>query len=476
MSVFSKRYGYSEDQGIQYECVGKRLRNRLWNHFFSAEYDADPFNRDDDSLTNIEHLMDGLGLTFNIPRSPTARAANAKKLREYVFDETKWYLIYDLIERYVGLFDKTTQRELCKEFNEVLEDECSGYRFVKGLITPITNKEEIKTIEKATNTKYSAVNTHISKAFAHIYADAPEEKQYDWSIGQVKEILKDETYIGNSIHNKQTNISYKNKKKIRKPKEEWFRIENTHEPIISKDVFYHVQEQIASRRRKQKDGTTKIFSGLIKCADCGWSLAYGENRQNKTPYGHYHCSNYGQGTGKCSMHYIRYDTLYTYVLLRVQYWTKAVREDEEKLLESILKAGDKERAAAMKKHTAELTKAEKRKTEVDRLFAKMYEDRVSERITEYNFNMLSQKYQMEQLELDEKIQKLKAALSESKQSVEDARKWIEIVKQYSEPTELTAELLNNMIDRIVVHEAVKYNNGFREQKIEIYYRFVGKID
>ena len=312
--------------------------------------------------------------------------------------------------------------------------------------------------------------------FAHIYADAPEEKQYDWSIGQVKEILKDETYIGNSIHNKQTNISYKNKKKIRKPKEEWFRIENTHEPIISKDVLYHVQEQIASRRRKQKDGTTKIFSGLIKCADCGWSLAYGENHQNKTPYGHYHCSNYGQGTGKCSMHYIRYDTLYTYVLLRVQYWTKAVREDEEKLLESILKAGDKERAAAMKKHTAELAKAEKRKTEVDRLFAKMYEDRVSERITEYNFNMLSQKYQMEQLELDEKIQKLKAALSESKQSVEDARKWIEIVKQYSEPTELTAELLNNMINKIVVHEAVKYDNGFREQKIEIYYRFVGKID
>lgn len=189
-----------------------------------------------------------------------------------------------------------------------------------------------------------------------------------------------------------------------------------------------------------------------------------------------------QGSGKsysmvkCSMHYIRYDTLYTYVLLRVQHWTKAVREDEEKLLESILKAGDKERAAAMKKHTAELAKAEKRKTEVDRLFAKMYEDRVSERITEYNFNMLSQKYQMEQLELDEKIQKLKAALSESKQSVEDARKWIEIVKQYSEPTELTAELLNNMIEKIVIHEAIKHDGGFREQKIEIYYRFVGKID
>ena len=298
----------------------------------------------------------------------------------------------------------------------------------------VTENEDTEKVPTSGWLNYTRYGT-----FAHIYADAPESKQYDWSIGQVKEILKDETYIGNSIHNKQTNISYKNKKKIRKPKEEWVRIENTHEAIISKDVFYHVQNQIASRRRKQKDGTTKIFSGLVKCADCGWSLAYGENRQNKTPYGHYHCSNYGQGTGKCSMHYVRYDTLYTYVLLRVQHWTKAVREDEERLLESILKAGDKERTVAMKKHTAELFKAEKRKAEVDRLFAKMYEDRVSERITEYNFNMLSQKYQMEQIELDEKIQKLKAALAESKQSVEDARKWIEIVKQYSEPTELTAE-------------------------------------
>lgn len=329
------------------------------------------------------------------------------------------------------------------------------------------------------------VEEHVSTAgwlnyqrygtFAHIYEGQPEEKSYAWTLAQVKSILKDETYIGNSVHNKQTNISYKNKKKIRKPKEEWFRIENTHEPIISKDVFYHVQEQIASRRRKQKDGTTKIFSGLIKCADCGWSLAYGENRQNKTPYGHYHCSNYGQGTAKCSMHYIRYDTLYTYVLLRVQHWTKAVREDEEKLLESILKAGDKERAAAMKKHTAELAKAEKRKTEVDRLFAKMYEDRVSERITEYNFNMLSQKYQTEQRELDAKIAQLREATEAAAKTAIDAEKWISLLKQYVTPTELTAELLNTLIEKIVIHEATTLD-GLREQNIDIYYRLIGKIE
>ena len=77
---------------------------------------------------------------------------------------------------------------------------------------------------------------------------------------------------------------------------------------------------------------------------------------------------------------------------------------------------------------------------------------------------------------DEAIKMLKEALAESRETVDDAKKWIAVVKQYSEPTELTAELLNNMIDKIVVHEAIKYENGFREQKIEIYYRFVGKID
>ena len=79
-------------------------------------------------------------------------------------------------------------------------------------------------------------------------------------------------------------VNRANKRRIRKPQSEWVRVENTQEPIISEQVFRQVQEQIANRRRKCKDGTTQIFSGLVKCADCGWSLSYGENRQNSKPY------------------------------------------------------------------------------------------------------------------------------------------------------------------------------------------------
>ena len=312
--------------------------------------------------------------------------------------------------------------------------------------------------------------------FANIYAGAPEEKAYAWTIAQVKSILKEETYIGHSVHNKQTNISFKNKKKVRKPKEEWYRVENTHEAIISEDVFRQVQEQICNRRRRQKNGTTQIFSGLVKCADCGWSLAYGMNSQNKNPYAHYHCSKYGQGLHQCSMHYIRYDVLYAYVLSRLQYWSVLAQQDGDKLLKRLLNASDKERNTARKRQTAELKKAEKRKAEVDTLFAKMYEDWSAGRITEYNFNMLSEKYQGEQRELDVKIERLHEAMETAAQTAVDAEKWIGLMKQYVNPTELTAELLNTLIEKILVHEAVKSEDGSREQEVEIFYRFIGKIE
>ena len=102
-----------------------------------------------------------------------------------------------------------------------------------------------------------------------------------------------------------------------------------------------MQEQIKSRRRQTKEKATPIFAGLVKCADCGWSMRFATNTASKTPYSYYACSYYGQfGKGTCSMHYIRYDVLYQAVLERLQYWTKAVQQDEEKVLNKIQKAAE----------------------------------------------------------------------------------------------------------------------------------------
>ena len=221
-----------------------------------------------------------------------------------------------------------------------------------------------------------------------------------------------------------------------------------------------------------KSGKTQIFAGLVKCADCGWSMSYAERKYKTCSTGFFNCSQFrklGKVGGRCSAHYIRYDTLYAYVLARLQEQIYQAHTDEKQLLSKLLNSSDKEAAKVHKKQSADIAKSEKRKTEVDRMFTKMYEDWTSGRITEYNFKMLSQKYQAEQQELVEKIDRLKTELSVEKQTTADAEKWIALIKQYSDPTELTAEILNTLIEKIVVHEAVKDSDGTRTQEIEIFY-------
>ena len=114
----------------------------------------------------------------------------------------------------------------------------------------------------------------------------------------------------------------------------WYRAKNTYEPIISKDVFEQVQEQIANRRRSQKNSMPQIFAGLVRCADRGWSMIYATNNSNKKPFSYYKCGSYRQlgRNGSCSSHYIRYDVFYTYVLSRIQHWAKKAELNAEELL------------------------------------------------------------------------------------------------------------------------------------------------
>jgi len=312
---------------------------------------------------------------------------------------------------------------------------------------------------------------------ARFFEGQPEEKRYVWSQPYLRNILKDETYIGNTIHNRWGTVSYKNKRIVRTPDEKCLRIEGTHEALVEREVFESVQKQIASRRRERKNKTMQIFSGLLKCADCGWAMRYCARTGKKNPYAHYMCGKYKDYQNRsCTTHYIRYDALYAYVLARIQHWSAKAIQDEEKLLNQLLSAGDQERNAAQKKQTAELKKARKRKAEVDGLFAKLYEDWAAERITEYNFNMLTTKYQAEQSELAEKIDTLTVELDTVKQTESDARKWIDLIQQYANPTELTAPLLNTLIEKILVHQSTTGEDGEQEQEIEIFYRFIGKID
>lgn len=149
---------------------------------------------------------------------------------------------------------------------------------------------------------------------------------------------------------------------------------------------------------------------------------------------------------------------------------------EEHLKRQLLHANDREQQRMVKMRNEELKRAQKRQKELDRLFSKLYEDWAAERITEYNFKVLSEKYQTEQAEVLEKIERLQAELATEQQTVVNIDQWIGLIQQYAHPEELTAEMLNALIEKIVVHEKTVGADGEKEQTVDIFYRFVGKID
>lgn len=152
------------------------------------------------------------------------------------------------------------------------------------------------------------------------------------------------------------------------------RIENTHEPLVDRETWDLVQGHINSRKRSQKDDEPRIFAGLLKCGECGWSLSVA-NTKNKSRY--YRYTQYSaHGKEACSLHFITYNLLYAFVLERLQYWLMAVKKNEDVILERLLQSSEKQRRSENARDEKELRKAQKRRQELNNLFAKMYEDRV----------------------------------------------------------------------------------------------------
>ena len=160
----------------------------------------------------------------------------------------------------------------------------------------------------------------------------------------------------------------------------------------------------------------------------------------------------------------------------MQFWIKAVHQNEKAIAARLLKPSNSGQEAKHRRAAAEKKRAEKRLAELDSLIARIYEDRTAEVMTARNFSMLSQKYQEEQEQLEAKITALNTQLETAREQVVNTEKWVDLVRQYTDLNELTADVLNGMIEKILIHEAVKDGEGNRVQEIEIFYRFVGNID
>ena len=291
-----------------------------------------------------------------------------------------------------------------------------------------------------------------------------------WGMATVTHILERMEYLGHTVNFKTFRKSYKNKKLCENPKENWLIIENTHEPIISQHDFDLVQEIRSHKKRKQKCGSVNSFAGMVYCADCGNTLYVGRSQSQSPNQEHMMCSTYAHASDECSAHYIRTCVLKEIILGELNKLLQYVKNHEDdfvrRAMNNNIAAEDNEIQSAKKA----LKQAEKRISELDDLFERLYEDNVSGKISNARFDTMSARYEAEQSRLKSDAAKLSETISRKDQKKKDVKSFVEIVKRFEDFTELTPEIMHELIDRIVVH-APEGGRANRTQQIDIIYRF-----
>jgi len=300
----------------------------------------------------------------------------------------------------------------------------------------------------------------------------------------VAKILSKPEYAGHTVNLRTQKDSYKDKKITWKPQDEWLIFENTHEPIVSQETWDTAQKCRRVKRRYNSHGEANLLTGLLYCADCGrrmynhrggdyeWLDSKTGKTVNKKSFDKYTCSLNQIHKNDCSMHYIRTEAVRALILDAIQRTTAFARDNEAEFVNIITEASTLQQGETIKSHERQIANNEKRIAELDNLFKKTYEDFAAGRLTEKRFAQLSGDYEGEQETLEAETAELKKALDQFGNDSLRADKFLELAKRYTDFTELTAPILHEFIEKVLVHEADK-SSGKREQQVDIYLNYIG---
>lgn len=331
------------------------------------------------------------------------------------------------------------------------------------------------------------------------YIKDPEDKNrcdmskpYEWAGVSVVRMLEKPEYMGDTVNFRTKKLSYKDKTAVKNDSDEIVVFTDAHEAIIDRKTWYMVQELRKTKRRIKTEGESNPFVGKIFCADCGGKMHYRNEGKRagrkwrglpdgsvRTTPACYNCGNYNNShdqSGKvCCSHNIQAKVIDQFVLETIQYACKSVRMDERAFVESIRSASEIREQSEAKKLKAALKHQEKRYAELDILLKKAYEDNALGRLPDKRYEMLSAGYEKEQAELEQFIKACREQLTQYDEDTDRTEKFLALVHKYTDITELTPVIINEFVDKILVHKAEKID-GERVMEIEIYLNFIGKVE
>ncbi len=302
---------------------------------------------------------------------------------------------------------------------------------------------------------------------------------YRWRGGVVARIVEREEYMGHTVAFKCHNISYKIKESRATPKEERVIFENTHEAIIDPETWNNVQRLRRVVRKPTKHGEPNRLTGILFCADCGAKLTHDrgiDSRPGRKPKDEYYCSSYRTQTRSCTNHYIRTVVIEELILNALRDVSEYARANKKEFVRIVMENSTIQQEKAATSQKRKLTECRKRSNELNNLIRKLYEDNVSAKLTDKRFEKLSGDYEREQSDIEQTIERLQAEVDSFERQAVNADKFLSLVGRYTDFEELTTPMLNEFVEKVIVHESVKGYRYTRTQDIDIYFNFVGKVE
>ena len=304
------------------------------------------------------------------------------------------------------------------------------------------------------------------------------EYPYRWCSSTIASILKKKEYLGHTVNFK-TRKHFKDKKSKYVSEDNWLIFENTHEAIIDQETFDNVQ-RIRGNVKRYPDGWGEYhpLTGLMYCADCGSKMyVHRTNNYKNIPY--YVCSNYKKvpcGTLCPSAHRIKAEVVLNLIQETLKDIKNYLDEDNEAFLHSIQNEMKETEKMEMEKKKTRLTDSKNRLQELERLMCRIYEDMILNKIPNNRYEILNNQYETEQVALSKEIKDLEQQVSRYEKETDRARKFISLINRYENFDELTTTMINEFVEKIIVHERDRKGSQTSKQKIEIYFNFIGNYE
>ena len=306
---------------------------------------------------------------------------------------------------------------------------------------------------------------------------------YNWSGFVVGRILSKPEYMGHTVNFRSHKLSYKDKSSVQNPEDEWLIFEDTHEAIIDKETWELAQKLRKTPKRIDTLGEANPLTGLVYCADCGEKMynhrSKGDTEKKPYPSDFFDCSSYTlahqKRTKACCGHYIGTKSLRTLILETIRSVSTYAISNQEEFIAKVRAASQVRQAEAAKDAKRKLNKNRKRHTELDTIIKKLYESFAIGRISEERFDNLLSEYEAEQKSLVAAIAEAEDSLMSYKEDTARVEQFLALAKKYTDFSELTTPMINEFIDKIIVHAPEKVG-GDRVQEVEIYLNFIGKCE